>query len=117
MVWAAARAASEDQVVVDSWAARIIGQVQALVVWAAARAASEDQARVASEGVQVDLWAARIPRGVWVAAARADSGPIIIPEVVPEDLEMQCRVAAHPAPGLPASVVAVHKEVPGLEVV
>ena len=70
---------------------------------------------MASEGVQVDLWAARIPLVVWAVAARADSVPIIIPEVVPEDLAMQCRVAAHP--GLPASVVAVHKEVPGLEVV
>ena len=126
VVWAAARVASEG-VRVDPWAAR-----NPLVVWAAAR--------VASEGVRVDPWAARnppvawavalaaledqavedpwaakIPPVVWAAAALVDSVPITIPEEVQEDSAMQWRVAAHP--GLPVSVVAVHKEAQVPEVV
>ena len=97
VVWAAARVASEDQVV-DPWAAR-----NPLVVWEAARAASEDQA--------VDSWAARNPPVAWAAARAALEGV----QVDLEDSAMQWRVAAHPE--LPVSVVAVHKEAQVPEVV
>ena len=104
VVWAVARVALEEDQVLDSWAAR-----NPLVAWAVALAALE-------EGQVVeDPWAAKIPPVVWAAAALVDSVPITIPEEVQEDSAMQWRVAAHP--GLPVSVVAVHKVAPGPEVV